>query len=112
MLAPAWDFRVDGFWHGHAAAMRAVEDGFSLVRSVRRGLLTVADNRGRIEAETPSNAAPFATLLATVPAGRSGTLFLLLGDWFGWDTMVVLVLVVAQCFPRFIWTSTSSSSKS
>jgi apolipoprotein N-acyltransferase len=110
MLVPAWDFRVDGFWHGHAAAMRAVEDGFSLVRSARRGLLTVADNRGRIVAETPSNAAPFATLLATVPAGHSGTLFLLLGDWFGWVTMALLVLVVAQCFPRFIRISRLESS--
>jgi apolipoprotein N-acyltransferase len=64
LLAPAWDFRVD--------------------RSARGGLLTVADNRGRILAEVPSNAAPFATLLASVAAGHSQTLFLLLGDWFGW----------------------------
>jgi apolipoprotein N-acyltransferase len=84
LMAPAADFRMDGFWHGHIAVMRAVEDGFSLVRSARRGLLTVADNRGRIVAETASNAAPLSTLLATVPAGHNGTLFLLLGDWFGW----------------------------
>ncbi|HEY1804884.1 MAG TPA: nitrilase-related carbon-nitrogen hydrolase [Terracidiphilus sp.] len=98
MLTPAWDFRVDGFWHGHAAAMRAVEDGFSLVRPARRGLLTVTDDRGRIVAETPSNAAPFATLLTTVPAGHSRTLFLLLGDWFGWCSMALSVLAVAQYF--------------
>jgi apolipoprotein N-acyltransferase len=83
-MAPAGDSRRDAFWHGHMAVMRAVEDGFSLVRSARRGLLTVADNRGRIVAETASNAAPLSTLLATVPAGHNGTLFLLLGDWFGW----------------------------
>jgi len=96
MLVPAWDFRVDGFWHGHIAVMRAVEDGFSLVRSARTGLLTVADDRGRIIAETPSNAAPFATLLASVPEGHNGTLFLLLGDWFGWCAMALLVMVLAR----------------
>jgi apolipoprotein N-acyltransferase len=75
--------------------MRAVEDGFSLVRSARRGLLTIADNRGRIVVETGSNAAPFSTLVASVPAGHNGTLFLLLGDWFGWVAIALLVFVVA-----------------
>jgi apolipoprotein N-acyltransferase len=95
MLAPAWDFRVDGFWHGHIAVMRAVEDGFSLVRAAKNGLLTVADARGRIVAETASNAAPFATLMANVRVGHDDTLFLLLGDWFGWCAIAVLVAVVA-----------------
>jgi apolipoprotein N-acyltransferase len=80
MLVPGGDFRIDAFWHGHIAVMRAVEDGFSLVRSARKGLLTVADDRWRIVAETASNSAPFATVLATVPAGYNSTLFLLLFD--------------------------------
>ena len=96
MLVPAWDFRVDGFWHGHIAVMRAVEDGFSLVRSARNGLITVADDRGRIVAETASHSAPFATLLATVPAGHSRTLFLLLGDWFGWCAMALVVWALGR----------------
>lgn len=95
MLAPAWDFRVDGFWHGHIAVMRAVEDGFSLVRAARNGLLTVADDRGRIIAETASNTAPFATLMANVQVGHDKTLFLLLGDWFGRCAIVLFAAVVA-----------------
>lgn len=96
LLAPAWDFGVDGFYHGHMAVMRAVEDGFSLVRSARRGLLTVADNRGRILAERRSSAAPFVTLVATVPAGHSETLFLLLGDWFGWCAVAIFLFVAVR----------------
>jgi apolipoprotein N-acyltransferase len=96
MLAPAWDFRVDGFWHGHIAVMRAVEDGFSLVRSARNGLLTVTDNRGRIVAETATNTAVFATSLASVPTGHSHTLFLALGDWFGWCSVILLICVLTQ----------------
>lgn len=95
LLAPAWDFQVDAFWHGHIAVMRAVEDGFSLVRSARGGFLTVADDRGRILAETRSNSAPFATLLATVPAGHDSTLFQWWGDGFGWCSIALLVLVLA-----------------
>ena len=96
LLAPAWDFQVDAFWHGHIAVMRAVEDGFSLVRSARGGFLTVADDRGRILAETRSNSAPFATLLATVPAGHDATLFQMWGDWFGWFAVALLIIVCAR----------------
>jgi apolipoprotein N-acyltransferase len=96
LLAPAWDFRVDRFYHGHIALMRAVEDGFSLVRAARQGYLTVADNRGRIVGEVRSDSARFATLLASVPTGQSETLFLLLGDWFGWCAIALLALVLVQ----------------
>jgi apolipoprotein N-acyltransferase len=96
MLSPAWDFKIDGFWHGHIARMRAVEDGFSLVRAARNGLLYASDDRGRVVGQTASNASEFATLLAEVPAGHDGTLFLLLGDWFAWCAMVLVVLVFGR----------------
>ncbi len=96
ILVPAWDFRVDRFWHGHIAVMRAVEDGYSLARSARNGYLTVADNRGRVLAEARSDSAPFATLLARVPAGHSATLFLTLGDWFGWVAMALAAMALAR----------------
>lgn len=96
LMAPAWDFHVDAFWHGHIAVMRAVEDGFSLVRSARGGFMTVADDRGRIVAENASDSAPFATLLATVAVGHDRTLFQLWGDWFGWCAVVLLVAVLVR----------------
>jgi apolipoprotein N-acyltransferase len=76
--------------------MRGVEDGFSLVRSAHNGYLTVADNRGRILAETRSDSAPFATLLARVPAGHSPTVFLLLGDWFGWIALALALWTLGR----------------
>lgn len=96
MLVPAWDFNVDRSWHGHIAIMRAVEDGFSLARAAKNGYLTVSDNRGRILAERRSDAADIAPLLATVPSGRSWTVFLLLGDWFGWLCIAVTAWALAR----------------
>jgi apolipoprotein N-acyltransferase len=96
MLVPGWDFNVDRSWHGHMAVMRGVEDGFSVVRTAKDGYLTVSDNRGRVVAETRSDAAAFATLLATVPAVHSATVYLLLGDWFGWLACALLVFAVLQ----------------
>lgn len=100
MLVPAWDFFVDDAWHGHIAVMRGVEDGFSVVRSAKGGFLTVSDWRGKIVAETRSNSARFATLIADVPAEHHKTLYQSFGDWFAWISMVLLALVLARLFGR------------
>jgi apolipoprotein N-acyltransferase len=89
MLVPAWDFNIDRAWHGHIAVMRGVEDGFSIARAAKDGYLTVSDDRGRIVSETRSDSAPFATLLADVPAAHDRTLYLLLGNWFAWLSLAI-----------------------
>jgi len=97
LLVPAWDFNVDRWSHGHMAVMRGVESGFAVVRSAKNGYLTVSDDRGRILAQTTSDAAPFATLLATVPAVHDQTLYLLAGDWFAQVAIVLLGFTLARC---------------
>jgi apolipoprotein N-acyltransferase len=98
MLVPAWDFVVDGAWHGHIAIMRGVEDGFSIARSAKKGFLTVSDNRGRIVGEVSSGAASFATLLVSVPSEHSWTVYQALGDWFAWAAVVMLLWAVVRLF--------------
>jgi apolipoprotein N-acyltransferase len=96
MLVPGWDFNIDGAWHGHIAVMRGVEDGFSIARAAKDGFLTVSDDRGRIVAETRSNSAPFATLLADVPAAHDRTLYLLFGDWFAWLSLAICAFTLVR----------------
>jgi apolipoprotein N-acyltransferase len=96
MLVPAWDFVLDRWEHGHMAVMRGVEDGFTVARAAKQGYLTVSDDRGRILAETRSDSAPFATLIADVPAGHDTTPYLLLGDWFAWVALAIFVFTLAQ----------------
>lgn len=96
MLVPAWDFNLDRWWHGHIAVMRGVESGFSVARAAKNGYLTLSDSRGRILAETRSDSAPFATLVASVPAAHANTLYLLLGDWFAWLALALLLFTLVQ----------------
>jgi apolipoprotein N-acyltransferase len=98
MLVPAWDFVLDRWWHGHMAVMRGVESGFSITRTAKQGYLTVTDDRGRILAETRSDSAPFATLMANVPEAHETTLYQLLGDWFAWVTLATLVFALVQLY--------------
>jgi apolipoprotein N-acyltransferase len=96
LLVPAWDFVVDGAWHGHIAIMRGVEDGLGIARAAKNGFLTVSDNRGRIVGEVSSNSAPFASLLVDVPAAHSWTVYQFLGDWFPWAAIALLAFALIQ----------------
>ena len=96
MLVPAFDFVADRFLHGHMAVMRGVENGFTVVRAGKMGYLTVSDDRGRILAENSSDTAPFATLMAVAPTAHHSTVFLLLGDWFGWMSLALLAYIVGR----------------
>jgi apolipoprotein N-acyltransferase len=98
MLVPAWDFVLDRVWHGHMAVMRGVKDGFSIARAAKGGSLTVSDDRGRMLAETRSDSAPFAALVAKIPATHDATLYLVLGDWFAWVTLATLFFTLAQLY--------------
>ncbi len=98
MLVPAWDFVLDRWEHGHIAVMRGVEGGFSIARAAKQGYLTVSDDRGRILAETQSDSAPFAALVADVPIAHDTTLYLLLGDWFAWIVLATLFFTLVQLY--------------
>ena len=97
VLVPAWDqgIGVDAAWHGHLSLMRGVEDGFTMVRDAKNGLLTASDDRGRILAEesTRSDGA-LVTMLATVPMRHDSTLYQKWGDWFAWVNLVALIALL------------------
>lgn len=101
MLVPAWEFGPDYLWHGHMALMRAVEDGFTLVRSAKQGYLTASDDRGRILAETltlPETG--FTTMLATVPVRHDPTLYQQWGNWFAWFTLALFSALLVLALGR------------
>jgi apolipoprotein N-acyltransferase len=91
LLVPAWDFDADGWLHGRMAILRGVENGFSIARAPRHGILTVSDDRGRILAERPTNAEPFVTLLAQAPVHHETTLYARWGNWFAWLCVALLL---------------------
>ncbi|HWL88562.1 MAG TPA: nitrilase-related carbon-nitrogen hydrolase, partial [Polyangiaceae bacterium] len=103
MLVPGWDFVVDRIHHGHMAVMRGVESGFGVVRAAKNGFLTVSDNRGRILAEATRDSAPFATLIAEVPAVHDGTLYLRFGDWFAWVVLATFAFTLARLVRVVRW---------
>ena len=92
LYVPAWDFDRDGWLHARMAMMRAVENGYVLVRNAQQGRLTISDDRGRVLAEASSEGSKHASLTGEVCLRTSGTLYSHWGDWFGW-----LILFLAVC---------------
>jgi apolipoprotein N-acyltransferase len=86
ILVPAWDFDyMDGWLEARTTVVRGIENGYSIVRASREGLLTVSDPYGRILAETASSAWPGSSLLATATvADPMQTLYTHIGNLLGW----------------------------
>jgi apolipoprotein N-acyltransferase len=92
MLVPAWDFRRDDWQHARMAILRGVESGFTVVRAARDGLLTISDRHGRVLTQATSAQGRMTLALGPAPRGAP-TLYVELGDVFGW-VCVVLALIV------------------
>ncbi len=67
LFVPAWDFIIDAYYHAQGAFMRGIENGYTIVRSARDGLLTVTSPTGKILAEAPAFHTPSAILSAAAP---------------------------------------------
>ena len=94
------DFDADGWLHGRMAILRGVEDGFSIARAPRHGILSVSDSRGRVLAERSTSAAPFSTILRQVPVNHEATLYSRAGNWFAWCCITLLLGLLVFARPR------------
>ncbi|MGA3025625.1 MAG: nitrilase-related carbon-nitrogen hydrolase [Bryobacteraceae bacterium] len=95
LLAPAWDFTVDGWLHDRMAVMRGVESGFSIARAAKQGVLTLSDNRGRILLERVTSPSGFVIAQGRIPVAHAGTLYARAGDWFAWAALAALLAMIA-----------------
>jgi apolipoprotein N-acyltransferase len=83
LLVPAWDFDADGWLHGRMAILRGVEDGFSIARAPRHGILSVSD-RGR----------------RRVLGEPRGHVYSRAGNWFAWCCITLLPGLLLFARPR------------
>lgn len=97
MLVPAEDFVVDHWMHERMAALRGVENGFSVARAARKGDLMVTDPEGRVLALARSSSVMQARIV-DVPLGRGDTLYIKIGDIFAWACLGATFLFLVCSF--------------
>ncbi len=94
MLVPADDWSEINPIHTHMAAFRAIENGFSLVRSTKDGLSAAFDYQGRMVAAMDESLTEKRVMFADLPIKGGRTLYPLIGDLFAWICLAGLVVIL------------------
>jgi apolipoprotein N-acyltransferase len=95
MLVPSNDWVEYGQTHTEKATLRAIENGYSLVRQDSRGLSRVIDPQGRTLAQADFFTTDQQTVVAQVPVTGIRTIYGAVGDVFAWSSIGALALLVA-----------------
>jgi apolipoprotein N-acyltransferase len=94
LLAPALDWQAVSTVHANMAQFRAVENGVSLVRQADNGLSLATDPFGRRLATMDHFTASQRLLIAQVPTTGVKTVYSVIGDLFGWATIVAFLFLL------------------
>jgi len=94
LLVPASDWIDISPYHSRITRFRAIENGVSVVKSVRNGLSVAYDPCGRILGESDFFDGSPETMVAEVPVTKVRTLYPVLGDFFAQIWILFLLSVV------------------
>jgi len=95
MLVPSNDWREIDPWHSHMARLRAVEQGFNMVRHTSHGLSLAADYQGRVLSSMDHYTTTDRVLISQVPTSGTRTVYARIGDTFAWLCVAGLLVVAA-----------------
>lgn len=85
LLLPGWDWPEMGHFHTmRLARLRAIENGYSLVRVDYQGVSAAFDPYGRVLAAQNTLSGEGHVMLADVPMQGTPTLYAMTGDLFAW----------------------------
>ena len=85
MLLPGWDWREMGYAHTmNMAPLRAIENGYSLIRIDFIGVSAAFDPYGRVLAMQDTLPGQSHMMIADLPTRPVWTLYSEIGDVFGW----------------------------
>ncbi|PSK98100.1 apolipoprotein N-acyltransferase [Murinocardiopsis flavida] len=84
MLVPANDWSGIDRMHPERATLRAVENGYALVRQATNGIATAVDHQGRPLGRSDHDRTAQQTMTADVPSSGVPTLYSRIGDTFAW----------------------------
>jgi len=79
---------------GYLNLMRAIENGFSLIRPTRNGITYAVDYYGNVLAAKDYFASPQEIMYADVPTRGTATLYAIIGDAFGWLCVVGFIAFI------------------
>jgi apolipoprotein N-acyltransferase len=100
MLVPSNDWRQIDPWHTHDITLRAIENGFTLVRQTSNGLAIAVDYEGRVLASSDYFTTDDQVLIASVPTRGMQTIYALVGDLFAQLCVAGLIILMGFAIGR------------
>lgn len=99
LLVPAWDWEgPNAVLHERMATVRGVENGYAIARAAKEGFVSAHCQYGHGFASSSTFERDPAMVVMDVPLGSGHTLYSRLGDWFGWFSVIVALLIVIRFF--------------
>ena len=100
MIIPALDWEKIGWVHSQKANLRAVENGYSIIRAAQYGVSGAFDPRGRTLSVQDYAATEDPTMIADMPTRGIRTVYGLIGDAFTWLCIAGTVLLIGTSLVR------------
>ncbi|UCG60896.1 MAG: hypothetical protein JSV52_11275 [Candidatus Zixiibacteriota bacterium] len=100
LLAPSESWREICPLSAYLTAFRAVENGFSLVRSTGDGLSIAVDYYGQMRSNVDYFTTDDRIMITDVPTSGVPTLYSIIGDLFAWLSLAAFVVIALVAFTR------------
>ncbi|MET8007005.1 nitrilase-related carbon-nitrogen hydrolase [Nonomuraea glycinis] len=94
MMVPARDWPEVGAMHSQNAQLRAVENGYAMIRQAEFGVSGAFDQQGRTLAAHDYAGADRHIVYSDVPTGGAWTAYRVIGDTFSWLCMAGTVVAI------------------
>ena len=98
MLVPASDWKEITPYHANMSKLRAIENGFSMVRCTGRGLSSAVDYNGKVLNQLNYYQTEENIMISDVPIKGIKTIYAKMGDWFVWLCIIGLLLIFGKVF--------------
>lgn len=100
MLVPANDWKEITPYHANMSKLRAIENGFSMVRCTGRGLSLAVDYKGNVLSQLDYYKTKENIMISDVPIKGTKTIYAKMGDWFVWVCIIGLLFIFGKVFYR------------
>ncbi len=94
LLLPSGDWNEINPYHAKMAAVRAIENGFSLLRPVSHSLTIATDQNGLIINSNRYTEERENVMIASLPVRHRQTIYTLIGDSFAWLCVLSSALII------------------
>lgn len=93
MLVPGNDWQEITPYHTYVASVRAIEQGFNMVRAVSRGFSASFNYKGQLLSSMNYYETNDLILYSDVPTKGQRTIYSIIGDYFAWMCIIFLTII-------------------